>query len=212
MKLYYSPLACSMASHITLLEAGASDVERVRVDPKTKTTETGADYLAINALGQVPVLELDDGQTLTENVAILPYLADQYPQARLAPTGTTERYRLHQWLSFVSSELHKAVFTPLLDPRSTDEVKAYARAKAPIRLAHLDGHLDGRDWLLEDFSVADAYLFTVLNWTRATGTALEDYPALRAFMERAAARPSAAQALAEEAKQYFEELAKTKAA
>jgi glutathione S-transferase len=212
MKLYYSPLACSMASHITLLEAGAADVERVRVDPKTKTTETGADYLAINPLGQVPVLELDDGQTLTENAAILPFLADRYPAARLAPTDPIGRSRLMEWIGFVSTELHKVVFTPQLDPRAADEVKAYAAAKAAMRLAHLDGHLEGREWLLDEFSVADAYLFAVLNWTRATGTALADYPAIRAFVDRAGARPSVAQALAEEAKQYFEALAKAKAA
>jgi glutathione S-transferase len=127
------------------------------------------------------VLRSDTGELLTENPVVLQYVADRSAEAGLAPQGGMERYRLQQWLSFVTSELHKLVFNPLLDPKGTGGAKAYARDKAGQRLAHLNGHLAGRDYLLDRFTVADAYLVTVLNWTQATDIDLAKWPAVQAY-------------------------------
>lgn len=154
MNVYFSPLACSLASRIVAYEAGI-EVDFVRVDGKTGRTASGQDYKAINPMLQVPALRTDDGEVLIENAAILQYLADRRPEAGLAPTGFA-RYRLQQWLSFVSSELHKPVFTPLLSPDFPAEAKTKAKDSAGKALAILNDHLTGRDWLLDDFSVADA--------------------------------------------------------
>lgn len=197
MDLYFSPLACSMAVRIALYEAGAS-VNFVRVDAKTKRTEHGEDFLAIHPLGFVPALRTPEGDILTENAAILTYVADSYAPTQLAPGAGLERARLHQWLSFTGTELHKAVFAPLLDANAPEEAKRYALDKAAPRLTVLERHLERRDYLLESFSVADAYLFTVLGWTTATPMRLHAWAALSAYVTRLRERPSVARALTEE--------------
>lgn len=204
MDLYFSPLACSMSSRIALYESGGA-ARFIQVDPKTKRTPDGADFLAVNALGLVPALRTDAGELLTENAAVLQYIADQYPGAALVPAGGIARSRLHQWLSFIGTELHKALFVPLLDPRASGEVRERALEKGESRLAYVDGYLGSREFLLEQFSVADAYLFTVLNWNLATPVALGKWPAVEAYYERLKSRPSIARALSEELSLYAEE-------
>lgn len=200
MDVYYSPLACSLATRIAVYEAGAEGKVRLnRVDAKTKTVEGGVDYLTINAKGLVPAVRTADGEVLTENAAVLQYLADAFPEANLAPAaGSAERYRLQQWLSFVGTELHKLVFNPLLSSKSNDGAKAFARELAPERLAYLNDHLTGRDYLLDRFSVADAYLAAVLNWAQFVGIDLAQWPAVAAYRDRLAARPAVAKAMKEE--------------
>jgi glutathione S-transferase len=204
MDLYFSPLACSMASRVALYEAGCA-ARFVQVDPKTKRTPDGADFLAVNPLGLVPALRTDAGEVLTENAAVLQYIADRYPDAALAPAGGMARSRLHQWLSFIGTELHKALFVPLLDPGAPGEVRARALEKGGSRLATLDAYLTLREFLLERFSVADAYLFTVLNWNLATPVVLGKWPAVEAYYERLKKRPSIARAVSEESALYAEQ-------
>ncbi|HLI14185.1 MAG TPA: glutathione binding-like protein [Alphaproteobacteria bacterium] len=211
MELYFAPLACSMATRIALYEAGAV-ADYHYVDLKAKRVEDGTDFLAVNPMGQVPVLRLDTGELLTENPAVLQYVADRYPEAGLAPASGLPRYRLQQWLNFITSELHKRVFTPLLDSKSPEGAKAYAREKAPPRFAHLAAHLDGREFLLDRFTVADAYLVTVLNWARPSGLDLSSWPAVLAYFRRMQERPSVAKAFAEELALYKEEQARRSAA
>src|SRR5579871_2134737 len=143
MELYFSPLACSMATRIALYEAGAAATFH-QVDNKAKRIADGSDFLAVNPLGQVPVLRIDSGELLTENPVVLQYVADQYPDAGLAPQDGMPRYRLQQWLGFITSELHKLVFSPLLDRQSGDGAKGYATSKAAQRFAYLNTHLQGR--------------------------------------------------------------------
>ena len=207
MKLYFSPLACSLAARITLYEAGA-DAEYVEVDPQTKTTSEGADYRSIHALGLVPALRLDGGELLTENAAVLQHLADRFPDAQLAPSDAAGRSRLQQWLSFIGTELHKMVYVPLLDRTAPDAAKAYALDKADVRLGWLASHLEGRETLLDRFSVADAYLFTILTWSAVTPIQLQKWPALAAYVRRTLARPHVARALGEEKDLYLAELAR----
>jgi glutathione S-transferase len=211
MDLYFSPLACSMATRIALYEAGA-DARFIQVDGKTKRTREGSDYLAINPLGLVPALRTDEGEVLTENAAILQYVAGRFPDAGLAPPAGMERARLQQWLSFIGTELHKAFFVPQLDRKAPDAVKTYALEKGESRVAYLDKYLAGRDYLLERFSIADAYLFTVLNWSIATPVDLARWPAVKGYYTRMRERPSIAKALAEERALYAEEQARQKAA
>ena len=211
MKLYFSPLACSLATRICLYEAGA-DVETVEVDPKTKKTASGADYRAVYPLGLVPVLELDDGALLTENAAILLHLSTRFPAAGLAPSDETGRARVHQWLSFIGTELHKALYVPLLDADAPEVAKRYALSKAESRLAWVARALAESEYLLGRFSVADAYLFTVLNWSQVTPVDLEKHPPLVAFMTRMHARPHVARAFEEEKRLYMAELARHAAA
>jgi glutathione S-transferase len=206
MKLYFSPLACSLATRIALYEANA-DVELIEVDPKTKRTSDGRDYREVHSLGLVPALELEDGTLLTENGAILQYVAERHPEAELAPRDQMGPARLRQWLSFIGTELHKALYVPLLDPNAPDGAKAYALSKAESRLAWVDRHLEGREHLLGRFSVADAYLFTVLNWSTVTPVDLAPWPAIRAFAARMLERPSVARAFAEERTLYAAEVA-----
>lgn len=201
MKLYFSPLACSLATRISLYEAGAK-ADYIQVDTKLKKLKDGADFYAINTLGQVPVLHTDDGSLLSENTAILPYVADLFPDARLAPSDRLQRAKMQQWLGFISTELHKALFVPLLDPRATEEVKAYAREKAALRLGHLQDHFAAHEFLLDRFSVADAYLVTVLNWAQHSGVDLAQWPRVKDYYERQLQRPSIAKALAEELALY----------
>jgi glutathione S-transferase len=196
MNLYFSPLACSLASRITLYETG-HPAEFHRVDTKAGKTAAGEDYRKINPKGLVPAVRTDDGHVLTENAAILQYLADLAPHARLAPQGFA-RYQLQQWLSFIGSELHKTVFTPLLSPSFPAEARAKAIADAPSRLAYLNDHLTGRDWLLDDFSVADAYLAAVLNWNTAVKLDFTPYPAIQAYQARLMTRPAVQKAVKEE--------------
>jgi len=210
MQLYFAPLACSMATRIALYETGA-DAQYIARD-RDKRLPDGSDFTAINPLGMVPTLRTDAGELITENAAILQYVAAQFPQAALAPTGGIERARLQQWLSFIGTELHKAVYLPLLSKAAPAEVKAYAQGLADARFAIVEKHLGGRDFLLDTFSIADAYLFTVLNWTAATPLKLDTYPAITAYVARLSQRPSIAKALGEELAMYKAEVAKQKAA
>lgn len=196
MDIYFSPLACSLASRIVLYETGQQAAYQ-RVDTKAGRTASGEDYRKINPKGLVPALRTDDGAVLTENAAILQYLADRKPEAGLAPSGFG-RYQLQQWLSFIGSELHKSVFTVLLGPDYPAEAKAKAKQDAAGKLAYLDAHLSGRDWLLDDFSVADAYLAAVLNWNTAVKLDFSPYPAIQAYQKRLMTRPSVGRALQEE--------------
>jgi glutathione S-transferase len=208
MKLYYSPGACSLSPHIVLLETGLP-ATLVKVDTKAHTFGAGADFYAINGKGYVPVLELDDGRRLTEGPAIVQYLADRKPESQLAPVaGSFERYRLQEWLNFITSELHKLVFSPLLDPRGIDGAKSYAHDKVGQRLAYLNTHLTGREFLLDRFTVADAYLVVVLNWTRFAGVDLAQWPAVQSYFERLRERPSVARAMDEELALYKAEQAR----
>ena len=215
MELFFSPLACSMSTRIALAEAGA-EATLMEVDPHTKRVLTiGEDYRAVNPLGYVPALRLDDGTVLTENGAILQYVADEFPAAGLAPPESDRlgRARLRQWLSFIGSELHKGLMTPLLGRETPPEVKAWTAEKYLSRLAYLDDKLAGREFLLDRFSVADAYLATVLNWTRATPEIdLAAYPNVKAYLERMRERPSVAGALATEIPLFRAEIARLKAA
>ena len=195
MKLYYSPGACSLSPHIILNEGGFS-FDKERVDLASKKTETGADYAAINPDGYVPALLLDDGQVLTEGPAIIQYLADRVPGKKLVPPlGTLERYRLMQWLNFISTELHKG-FSPLFNPQAPEAWKAVAAAQLGRRLGTVSRQLEGKDWLLgEDFTVTDAYFFTVLGWGRHVGIDLEQWPVLKAYQGRVFMRPAVQSAL-----------------
>ena len=190
MKLYYSPGACSLASHIALHESGLP-FQAIAAPTKTHRLPDGTDYYAINPLGYVPLLELDDGTRLAEGAAILQYIADQVPERHLAPPyGTLPRYRLMSWLSFISSELHKN-FSPLFNPASPEDVKAASRERLAGRLRWVNEQLEGQDWLLgADVSVADAYLFTVTNWAPRVGVDLAGLSRLLAWRERIAARPA----------------------
>jgi glutathione S-transferase len=213
MDLYFSPLACSMATRIVLDEAGGA-ATFFEVDPKTKRVlNDDSDFRAVNPLGLVPTLRTDDGTVLTENAAILQYVADRFPDSVIAAGSGIERSRLQQWLCFIGTELHKALFVPLLDRKAPAEMKAWALEKGLSRLDYLEKHLQGREFLLERFSVADAYLVTVINWTMATPPIdLAKWPAIKAYYERHRARPSVAKAIAEEFKLYQAEVARHKAA
>lgn len=211
MDLYFAPLACSMATRISLYEAGGT-ANFIQVDQKAKRAADGADFYTLNPLGQVPVLRTEEGELLTENPAILQYVADRYPESGLAPVGL-DRYRLQQWLNFTGTELHKVIFTPLLEQVSPDGAKSYARDKSGRRLTMLDEHLVDREFLLDRFTVADAYLITVLNWGRVTGVVqIAQYPHIAAYLERGLARPSVARALDEEMALFLAERTRQRAA
>jgi glutathione S-transferase len=199
MKLYFSPHACSFSPHIALREAGL-DFELVRVDLATHKLPDGSDFSRINPKGYVPVLELDNGAVLTEGPVIVQYIADLKPESGLAPAaGTFERYRLQEWLGFINSEVHKG-FVPLFEPETPDEYKTIARQSLINRLAFLADHLAGNTFLMgKQFTVADGYLFTVLNWCQWTGVDLKQWPSLVAFQERVSGRPSVREARAAEA-------------
>ncbi len=199
MKLYFSAGACSFSPHIALREAGI-DVELVPVNLRTHQCANGGDFTQINAKGYVPVLELDDGRRLTEGPAIVQYIADLKPESGLAPrAGTFERYQLQEWLGFINSEVHKG-FSPLFRPTTPDAYKTIARENLADRLAYLAGHLANNDFLLgKQFSVADGYLYTVLNWAKPLAVDLGQWPALVAFHERVGSRASVAAAKAAEA-------------
>ena len=202
-----------MATRIALYEAGA-DANYLEVDPRTKLVQNdGSNFREVNPLGLVPTLRTDDGLVLTENAAILQYVADRFPQAGISAEPGMDRSRLHQWLCFIGTELHKGLFVPVLDRNAPPEVKTYILGKGLSRLDHLENYLKGREFLLDHFSVADAYLVTVINWTMATPPIeLAKWPAVKAYYERQRARPSIARAIAEEFKLYQAELARHKAA
>ncbi len=212
MELYFSPMACSLASRISLYEAGADDTRFIEVDPKTKRTLSDKDYLQIYPLGLVPLIRLNDGSLLSENAAILQYIAARYPQAELAPRDDFERARLQQWLCFIGTELHKGLFIPLFDRKAPDGTRAHTLKKYESRLNYLDNHLTGREFLLDRVSVADAYLYTILNWTVPTRFYLTPWSAINAYHERLQKRPSVAKAFQEEFALYRAELARHQAA
>jgi glutathione S-transferase len=195
MKLYISTGACSMASNIALREAGIP-FEMSKVDKRTKRVD-GVEFATINPKGYVPALRLDDGQVLTENVAVLQYIADLNPAAKLAPpAGTMERYRLQEWLSFINSEVHKG-FSPLFSSEATEETKTYARNYIAKRLAYLEGALGDNKYLMGDqFTVADAYLFTVLGWGVHVGVDIG--PKLKGYVDRVRERPKVIEAMTAE--------------
>jgi len=195
MKLYYSPGACSLSPHIILREAGLKATS-VKVDTKTHKTEDGGDYYAINPKGYVPLLELDDGDRLTEGPAIVQYLADRNPASKLAPAaGTMERYHLQEWLNFITAELHKQ-FSPLFQSTTPAEYKETLKEKISQRFDWVDQQLKGRDYLMgSTFTVADAYLFTMLTWTKHVGIDLARWPVLTAYQARVAARPKVREAM-----------------
>ena len=213
MDLYFSPLACSMATRVALYEAGA-EANYLEVDSPTKTVlKDGSDFRAVNPIGLVPTLRTDEGVVLTENAAILQYVADRFPKSGLGAAEGIDRTRLHQWLCFIGTELHKGLFIPVLDRKAPQEVKAYALEKNLSRLDYLDNYLRGREFLLDHFSVADAYLVTVINWTMATPPIeLSTWPDVKAYYERLRQRPSVAKAVAEEFELYKAEQARKKAA
>ncbi len=190
MQLYFSPGACSLASHIALLEAGVP-FEAIKVDGRSKKAVNGEDYWQVTAKGYVPALRLDDGQVLTEGAAILPFVADRNPGAGLAPAaGTFERYRLHEWLGYINSEVHKG-FGVFFTPGATDEAKTAGKANLAKKFVFLEQHLQGKDYLLGSaFTVADAYLFTVLGWSRIVGIDLGEWPLLKAYHARILPRPA----------------------
>lgn len=190
MKLYYYPGACSLAAHIVLREAGY-DFELDKVDLASKTTAAGEDYRQVNPKGYVPALRLDDGQVLTEDAVILQYLADLKPEAHLAPSaGGLECYRELEWLNFIATELHKPLGS-LFNPRITPEWKDSLIALFGRRAAWLSRQLGEQPYLMgENYSIADAYLFTVLGWCKLFHIDLGAWPNLAAFMTRMAARPA----------------------
>ncbi|WP_374493090.1 glutathione transferase GstA [Zoogloea sp.] len=190
MKLYFSPGACSLSPHIVLREGGF-DFSLEKVNLRTRQTASGVDYTTINPKGYVPALDLGNGELLTEGPAIVQYLADQVPERRLAPPcGTLERARVQEWLTFIGTELHKS-FSPLFNPAATDDTKEAARANLARRLPLAAQALETRPFLTGDtFTVADAYLFTVLTWSRLVNVDLSPWPSLGAYLERVGARAS----------------------
>jgi glutathione S-transferase len=195
MKLYYAPGACSLSPHIVAREAGIP-IELKKVDLKAKLVDGSADYLKTNGKGYVPAVELDDGSLLTEGPAIVQYMADQKPDSGLAPkAGTMERYKLQEWLNFITSELHKAMGT-FFNPAVTPEWRKGVSDRLELRCAWLASQLSGKQYLMgERFSVADAYLFTVLNWAPMVKFDLGKWPVLQEYQKRVAARPKVQEAL-----------------
>ena len=190
MKLYYSPGACSLSPHIALQEAGLAYTP-VLASTKSHKLQDGTDDNTINALGYVPVLELDNGERLREGPAIVQYIADQVPDKQLAPAnGTLARYRLQEWLTFIGTELHKG-FSPLFNPATPEEYKPMVRERLLQRLQWVDSQLAGKQYLMGDqFTVADGYLFTVTNWTQPTKLDISGLANLAAYRERVGARPA----------------------
>jgi len=195
MKLYYSPGACSLSPHIVASEAGIP-LELEKVDLASHKTEGGQDFLSINPKGYVPALRLDDGSVLTEGPAIVQYLADQKPATGLAPSaGTIERYRLQEWLTFIGTEVHKN-FGTLFNKASSDDAKQTAKANIAKRLGYLNEQLAERQFLLgSTLTVADAYAFTIVNWTNFVGIDLKPYPNVGAYMARIGSRPKVQETL-----------------
>lgn len=199
MKLFLTPGACSLSPHIVLREADLPFEAEV-VDLKTKRTKSGADFRALNPKGQVPTLQLDGGDILTEGAAIVQYLADQKPEKKLAPAnGTVERYHLQEWLNYVAAEVHKG-FSPLFNPNTPDAYKGIAKQNLAAKFEHLAKTLGSRDYLMGSFTVADAYLYTILTWAKPMGIDIGQWPTLKAYFDRIAARPAVRAAHEAEAK------------
>ena len=198
MKLYFSPGSCSLSPRIVLSELGLP-TDMVKVNLQTKTLDGGGDFRAINPKGYVPVLQLDDGSILTEGPAIVQYLADRKPDAGLAPAnGSFARYRLQEWLNFISTELHKQ-FSPLFNPATPEPVKQAQQERLAMRFGEIVAAMGSAPWLMGDaFTVADAYLYTVLTWAAYVGVDLAPFPALQAYMQRVEARPAVRATLAAE--------------
>jgi len=190
MKLFYAPGACSLASHIALHETGLPfAIDKLNVP--TKTTSGGDDYMQINPKGYVPALMLEDGSVLTEGAVILQYVADQKPDAGLAPkAGTMERYRLQEWLNFIGTEVHKS-YSPLFNKAATDEMKSAARNLLAKRLGYVEAQLANKPYLMGDsYTVADIYLFVVLGWSAHVGVDLDPFPQIKSYVARIGARPA----------------------
>jgi glutathione S-transferase len=198
MKLYYSPGACSLSPHIALLEAGLP-YDLVKVDLKAKKLENGDDFLKINPKGQVPVLQLGNGEFVTEGPVIVQMIADQASAKNLAPArDSAERYKLQEWLTYINSELHKS-FSPLFQPAIPDDVKSFFKDRIMGKLKYADSKLAGQDYLMgKQFTVADGYLFVMLKWAERTGLDVSALTNLTAFKDRVAARPKVQEALARE--------------
>jgi glutathione S-transferase len=198
MKLYYSPGACSLSPHIALLEAGLP-YDLVKVDVRAKKLENGDDYYQINPKGQVPALGLDNGEVMTEGPVIVQMIADQAAGKNLAPArDSAERYKLQEWLNFVTTELHKN-FSPLFNPAIPDEVKAFFKDRIMGKFKYADGKLAGQDYLMgKQFTVADGYLYTMLRWADGNKMDLSALPNLMAFKDRVGARPKVQEALTKE--------------
>ncbi|CAN5391197.1 glutathione transferase GstA [soil metagenome] len=195
MKLYYSPGACSLSPHIVLREAGLA-FEPVLADLKEHKLTDGTDYYGIHSKGYVPLLELDNGERLGEGPVIVQYIADQVPEKNLAPAyGTMARYRMQEWLNFITSELHKGIGS-MFNPAMPEEGKAISRARATQRLKWVDEQLAGKQYVMGDeFSLPDAYLFTVVNWCSHVGIDTKPFANLSVYMGRMAARPAVQAAL-----------------
>ena len=198
MKLFFLPGACSLSPHIALREAGVA-FDLVRVKRANKRTMEDEDLFAINPMGMVPALRLDSGEVLTEGPAIVQYIADQFPAAKLAPAnGTLARYRLQETMNFLSTEVHKG-FSPLFNPKTPDEYKAMAKEALSTRFNLLEARLAKSEWLIGDgFTVADGYLFTLLGWAPHVGIDLARWPHLVAYRARIAERPAVIAALTAE--------------
>ncbi len=194
MKLYYSPAACSLAPHIALQESGLPH-EAIKVDLRTHKLADGTDYYTINPKGYVPLLELDNGERLSEVAVILQYIADRNPGTLAPAHGSMERYRLMEWLNFVATELHKQ-YSPLWYPDTHDTTKEAQRAKIAKRLDHVAKTLEKQPYLTgEQFTIADAYLFTIVNWSSHLKVDLTPWPAVQQFQARVGARPKVQAAL-----------------
>ena len=194
MKLYFSPGSCSLSPHIVLRETG-SDFELEQVNNQEKKTKSGKDYWTVNPKGQVPCLELDNGDKLTEGPVIVQYVADQNGSGLAGKPGTMERYHVQEWLNFTTSELHKT-FGPIFRATTPDAFKEISRANLGKRFDWIDKQLAGKQYLMGDkFSVADAYMFTVMRWTQRINVDLAKWPNIKAYMDRVAARPKVQDAL-----------------
>jgi glutathione S-transferase len=198
MKLYYSPGACSLSPHIALLEAGLP-YDLIKVDLRAKKLENGDDYLKVNPKGQVPALALDSGELITEGPVIVQIIADQATSKNLAPAhGSSERYKLLEWLNFITAELHKN-FGPMFSPVLADEAKAFFKDRVMAKFKYIDSQMAGRDYLMgSHFTVADGYLFTMLSWADRMKFDLSAMPHLAAYKARVAARPKVQEALVRE--------------
>jgi glutathione S-transferase len=197
MKLYYSPGACSLSPHIALLEAGLP-YDLVKVDLRAKKLENGDDYLKVNPKGQVPALQLDSGEVITEGPVIVQIIADKAGKGLAPARDSAERYKLLEWLNFVTTELHKN-FGPMFAPALNDEAKAFFKDRVMGKFKYLDSQLAGRDYLMgKQFTVVDGYLFTILTWAERMKFDLSAMPNLLAYKARVAARPQVQEALKKE--------------
>jgi glutathione S-transferase len=208
MDFYFAPLACSMATRIALYESGATAnfiYVDIHTNPDTRLLADGADYYAINPMGQVPAVRTEEGELLTENPVVLQYVADRFPEGGLAPRDGLHRYKLQQWLNFIGTELHKATYIPLLDRHSPEGAKTYARKKLPLRMDYLGRALGSGDFLHGQFSIADCYLVTILNWSPFANVDLTAWPVVASYFQRMCQRPGVARALREEKVIFAEE-------